>query len=198
MHGRHSTVSKMLDKMPDCLDIAMVYSTDIDGYFIRNKVKYSYQYENDPLWRKIDYGLRQLKSIDFDAVIMLGSDDYIDESYINYVDNNINNVDFIGFTDMYYSKDDSLYYWEGYNGAREGEPIGAGRVYTKEIIERMNYNLFYGCRRRQGVDGYSWKQLNKIEHTKIVTTLKENNLMCCDIKDEEGLTSLADLKLVTL
>lgn len=194
MHGRQKTVSKCLELLPESLDVFMVYSTKEDGNFLSGKVKYSSQHSNEILSRKWQHGIYQLRNIDFDAVIILGSDDYVDDAFIDYIDSRISEYDFIGFLDMYYSKENNLYYWQGYTNHRKGEPIGAGRVYTKSMLDRMNYILYDGSR-QSGLDALAWRVLSTYECKKHISRLKENGLMCCDVKDEKGITPLNKLKL---
>jgi len=88
--------------------------------------------------------------------------------------------------------DGSFYYWGGYQGTRQGEPAGAGKVYTKDFLNRISWNLFNEARDR-GLDGVSWRRCKAINVKVLVTTLKENDLFLCDVKDGEGMTELNSL-----
>ena len=133
-----------------------------------------------------------LEHLDFDAVILLGSDDYIDEKFVQFVQDNIDKYEMIAFKDLYFKENDQLYYWKGYEGTRRGEPAGAGKVYTKKFLERIKWNLFNEARER-GLDGVSWRRCKAINVNVLVTTLKENDLFLCDVKDGEGMTDLKSL-----
>lgn len=198
MHGRHNTVNYCLDKMP-FIDKIMIYSTDEDGEFLKSQdVVASGQYRNDPLSVKWNAGVMSLEDVEFDAVILLGSDDYIDESFVQFVSDNIDGYDMIAFTDLYFEADGSTYYWPGYKGSRRGEPAGAGKVYTKEFLERIKYNLFHEAKNR-GLDGVSWRRCKRAEAKMLITSIKENALFLCDVKDGEGMTdikSIPDLQLI--
>lgn len=185
MQGRQPTVEYCLSKMP-FLDVVMVYSTEEDETFLEGKVKYKYQYSNEVLSEKWNHGIQRLKHIDFDAVIILGSDDYVDEAFVKYVDEKLNTYDFIGFKDFYIEYQSKFWYWSGYNGNRRGEPIGAGRVYTKELLEKIGYNLFIG-QHNKSLDGISWNVIKRIHCQRLITTLRENSLFCCDVKDGGGM-----------
>ena len=193
MHGRHKTVEYCLNKMPFITKV-MIYSTDEDGKFLETQnVQMTGQFKNNPLSFKWNAGVMSLKDLDFDAVILLGSDDYIDEKFVQFVSNNIDKYEMIAFKDLYFEQEGSLYYWSGYSGYREGEPAGAGKVYTKSFLNRINYNLFNEARER-GLDGVSWKRCKTANVNVLVTTLKENDLFLCDIKDGEGMTELKSLE----
>lgn len=192
MHGRHETVQYCINKMP-FIDKVMIYSTDEDGEFLKSQsIKYTGQFDNAPLSFKWNAGVMSLKQLDFDAVILLGSDDYIDEKFVKFVSDNIYKYEMIAFKDLYFKQDSSIYYWSGYSGTRQGEPAGAGKVYTKEFLNRINWNLFNEARNR-GLDGVSWRRCKAINVNVLVTTLKENDLFLCDVKDGQGMTDLKNL-----
>jgi hypothetical protein len=109
-------------------------ATTKTGRFL--KVKISSQWrniENNPLSYKWNMAIRTLQQIDFDAVVLLGSDDYIDEAFLKYVERTIPDFDMIGFKDIYFQHEGGLYYWSGYTNNRRGEPCGAGKVYSRRI-----------------------------------------------------------------
>ena len=197
MHGRHDTVSFCLKQMP-FINKIMIYSTDEDGEFLKGQdVFASAQFKNEPLSFKWNAAIMTLEQLEFDAVILLGSDDYIDEAFLNYVQSNIDGFDLIAFEDIYFSQDGQRYYWSGYEGHRKGEPVGAGKVYSKKFLERIQYNLFNESRNR-GLDGISWRRC-KAANAKIhLTTLKEHGLNLTDVKDGEGMTELKSLNNLQL
>tara|TARA_R110000822_G_scaffold79199_5_gene189573 strand:+ start:596 stop:1219 length:624 start_codon:yes stop_codon:yes gene_type:complete len=193
MHGRHETVKYCLDKMP-FIDVVMIYSTDSDGAFLDSQNVFATgQFKNNPLSFKWNAGVMSLEQIDFDAVILLGSDDYIDEAFVEFVRSKIDDYEMISFKDLYFEEDGLTYYWSGYEGSRKGEPAGAGKVYTKKFLERIKYNLFNEARDR-GLDNVSWNRCKNANVKVLNTTLKENDIFLADVKDGEGMTKLSSLK----
>ena len=190
MHRRQKTVSECIKRMP-VIDKIYIASLDEDIEFLKSQPVMAYaQYQNNPLSFKWNMAIQLLREVDFDAVILLGSDDYIDENFLKYVQNNISKYDMIGFSDIYFQEDGQLYYWRGYENHRKGEPCGAGKVYSREFLEKINFNLFPMSRNRS-LDGMSWN-IVKSNTTKIhITSIKEHGLILVDIKDGEGLTSLS-------
>ena len=134
-----------------------------------------------------------LEELDFDGVILLGSDDYIDESFLEFARNNIDKYDMIGFKDLYFESGKDLYYWSGYTNSRRGEPSGAGKIYSKKFLEKINYNLFPESRER-GLDGISWKRVKGVGANVLVTSIKDKGLFLCDVKDGEGMTRLENIR----
>lgn len=194
MHGRNETVSECINKMP-FLEKVYVASTDEDIEFLKkHNIKYYSQHQNNPLSFKWNAAIKMLEKIDFDAVIILGSDDYVDMPFMNFIDKHIPKYDMIGFVDIYFrSIEKQMFYWPGYKTKRIGEPVGAGRVYTKKFLEKINYNLYPSSKNR-GLDRMAWTVANNNNVNAFVTTLKENNLIVCDIKDGKGMNKLNAFK----
>lgn len=198
MHGRQNTVKYCLNKMP-FIDKIMIYSKDSDGEFLDSTDVFAKaKYKNSPLSFKWNAAMKTLEDVDFDGVILLGSDDYIDKKFLRFAQDNINNYDMIGFKDLYFESNNDMYYWGGYLNRRRGEPSGAGKIYNKSFLERINYNLFNEAREK-GLDGLSWRKVKQSNAKTLITSLKENDLFLCDVKDGKGLTSIdriEGLKLV--
>lgn len=193
MHGRHDTVAECIERMP-FIDKVYIYSTDEDGAFLEGQDIFAMaKYKNNPLSYKWNMAIRTLEQIDFDAVILLGSDDYIDEAFLKYVERTIPDFDMIGFKDIYFQHDGGLYYWSGYTNNRRGEPCGAGKVYSRRFLECIKWNLFDVARDR-GLDKISWQRVQQAKGKVHVTSLKENGLLLVDIKDGEGMTPFNKFK----
>jgi len=172
----------------------MIYSTINDGEFVKTQDIYAHaQYRNNPLSYKWGAAVECLKQLDFDSMILLGSDDYIDKKFYNFVKRNTGKYDLIAFTDAYYEKDGVHYYWSGYDNHREGEPVGAGKIYSKEFLERIKYNL-YPESADVGLDHMAHKVCLKNEATMLITSLKKEKIFMCDVKDGKGMNSLEKLQ----
>ena len=193
MHGRHKTVAECINRMP-FIDKIYIYSTPEDERFLLDQDIFAMaKYRNEPLSYKWNMAIRTLEQLDFDAVILLGSDDYIDEAFLRYVERTIPDFDMIGFKDIYFQNEGALYYWSGYNNNRKGEPCGAGKVYSRKFLECIKWNLFDIARDR-GLDKISWQRVKDAKAKIHITTLKENGLLLVDIKDGEGMTPLNKLR----
>jgi glycosyltransferase involved in cell wall biosynthesis len=192
VYGRHKTVKKCLKQ--NNIETVAIFSTVEDGLMLKGMdVKHTFYHSNQPLSDKWNYGVRMLKDIDFDHVIMLGSDDYFNDSFLEYVKREAPKYDLLAFKDIYFEQGSKRYYWSGYECKRQGEPAGAGKVYSKKFLEEIDYNLFPASR-ENGLDGMSWKVALRNEVNIKVTSLHENGLFLCDVKDGEGLTPLNKIK----
>lgn len=193
MHGRHETVKYCFNKMP-FIDKVVIYSKPNDGKFLEQTNYFAKaQYPNNPLSYKWGAAVMSLEQLDFDGVILLGSDDYIDPNFYEFAKKNIHKYDMIGFTDAYYECDGTTYYWEGYDNHRTGEPVGAGKIYNRKFLERINFDL-YPKAKEVGLDYMAQQVCIKNEAKMLITSLKKEGLFMCDVKDGEGMNSLEKLQ----
>lgn len=188
MHGRHETVLKCINNMPNIRRL-WVYTDESDADLVREHSELSVYYPNSPLSFKWESAILNSSKLEWEGLVVLGSDDYIDQKFIDFVSENIKKYDFIGFKDIYFEQNDRKYYWGGYKNERRGEPIGAGRVYSRSFLERLGFSL-YDKEAVKGLDGIAWDRIRKFGHTKLITTLRENDLYMADVKDGTGMTSL--------
>lgn len=67
----------------------------------------------------------------------------------------IPNCDVSGSSGLYYfdmqPEEKRMIYWPGYNGSRDGEPIGLGRVFSASFLDRCNWHIFEK-RANSGID----------------------------------------------
>lgn len=159
---------------------------------------FEYQYhQNKPLSNKWNYGLSFLKKYDFKYLLVLGSDDIISSNLISRVYNELNskNYEVGGIIDIYFYhlKENIGIYWPGYAKTtnRFGEPLGAGRFYSKKLLEDLNYRLWKdGLNSSLDSNVYS-----KIRNKKMFTTKMLENEYLIDIKGgDEQITSFNSFK----
>lgn len=100
---------------------------------------------NHPLDAKFDIGIEFCKRFAPDMVSLVGSDDFITADYFRWAKTKIRSgFDLVGFLDFYLTdfKLNKIYYWGGYNGKRRGESIGAGRIFSKKILDAVEWKPF--------------------------------------------------------
>lgn len=194
MHGRHNTVKHCLEYMSS-LPVVMIYSDDADGEFLDQfeNVIGKAQVRNKPLSYKWNTAVKCLAQVDFDAVVLLGSDDYVDPAFIEFVEENMNDLDMIGFSDIFFQEGNDFYYWEGYKNHRKGEPVGAGKTYSKRYLESIGYNLFPEFN-DVGLDGISWRVVKRSQAKVKIFSLLEEGLLMVDVKDDGSMNSLSKLQ----
>jgi hypothetical protein len=179
------------------------------------------EYANEPLSKKWGFGLKAASKYDPDGVVTLGSDDLVSKNTIErYIKCIQNNELFLGFYDIYfYSKKHSLIHWDGYgyssinNGmpGRTGETIGAGRFYSKHLLNYIEYNLWGDLSINSGLDFTASRTLEqhgilrtnrkhavqlqidkrKVFFGQIGESLSDSNCFILDVKTNVSLTSLS-------
>lgn len=197
MIGRHETVKLFFVNAK--LPVIMVVSNEEDKLFASHHTQFVIEAPNSPLALKWQAGIDYLKNIDFEYMVILGSDDIMNEETYKFIDNEISDCDFMGFTDFYFYDQikNKTYYWKGYENVRKGEPLGAGRVLTKNCINKLQGNVFYkDMQTMTDIDSYMWKRITSENVTKKIFTLKENNLFIVDIKDNKNLNSIHQISQV--
>ena len=188
MHGRHNAVELALESWrKDGLEPLMVVSDQRDKDFCdRHRVKWTWAM-NNPLSKKWQHGIDYIrKNIECDAVLMLGSDDTI-EGHENYKTWLLQGYEFIGLKDIYIK---NLYtgevkHWKGYTNHRRGETAGAGRCFSKSLLDKLDWTL-WTINKNNGLDGDLMNKLSKIDYkTKV---LDSTQVKITDLKDKDSLT----------
>lgn len=110
---------------------------------------------NKPLGSKWNFGFIKAREYHPDACLFVGSSDWVSDNWIAESTKHLPFADMIGRADCYFldirNKDKidkyRLVYWSGYgdnlfNGIRKNETIGIGRILSRNILEKMNWQPF--------------------------------------------------------
>jgi glycosyltransferase involved in cell wall biosynthesis len=153
------------------------------------------EYGNSPLSHKWNYGSQFLKNINFDNLIIIGSDDILDCKLFNIYKEKIkSDMDLIGIKDLYMYDilKDKMFYWSGYDesSGRLGESIGLARCLSKKIVEELNYNL-WGLELNKGLDKSMMERITKYcdPFSSYIFNSKDNGFSF-DIKSNKNITIL--------
>lgn len=141
---------------------------------------------NSPLSNKMNAASLAAKGSDY--VICMGSDDVIQpilmQQYLLWMGQG---YDFIGSTDYYFYdlKTKKAAYWGGYiNRGRRGETVGAGRIFSKKLMNRCDWKLW-----SDGVDkGLDSTSKLNIKGRIKKFRLKQLGMYAIDIKSDENIT----------
>lgn len=146
-------------------------------------------YKNLPLGKKWNAGLAYCESLDFDVLLALGSDDIISTSclsvYKRYIDEGF---DYLGWQDFYLldTSRKKMKYWSGYQGKRNGESVGAGRMFSRSLLEKLDFKL-WDSHKNKGLDGSCTKKIQSIKHSKRVIRAKNNIVFMVDLKSKTNI-----------
>ncbi|SJN11483.1 hypothetical protein CZ787_06030 [Halomonas citrativorans] len=166
------------------------------------------EYPNQPLSDKWQAGLTYARSFDFDALVILGSDDFICENTLKFYSRKVSNGTlFLGFQDCYlhdFSTQKTIY-WKGYGASNEqqsqphrvGETIGLGRVLRRELLEFMDFDLWKGMGANKSLDGIMKNKITEKTGFLPVKPVHGFNLILGDVNYSLGMLSyrLKDLGL---
>ncbi|GAA3712472.1 hypothetical protein GCM10022421_19750 [Oceanisphaera sediminis] len=128
------------------------------------------EHPNEPLTAKWQAGISALESYDFDALVIMGSDDFISKDVFDiYLEKIKNNSLFFGFQDLYIydTKQKNLIYWYGYGVTgdkksqpqRIGESIGLGRMLHRDLLEYLDFDLWKGFHANKSLDNMMKKRV---------------------------------------
>jgi len=114
--------------------------------------------ENFPLGRKFNRGLYEAMKLDFTHLIQLGSDDIITEDLLEVYDNV--DADYFGIRSSHIMKDGKVKTWTLYEDNDILSPIGAGRVFKKEVLKKvLKERRLWRDDQQKGLDGHSDTQM---------------------------------------
>ncbi|GCE96462.1 TPR domain protein [Arthrospira platensis NIES-46] len=174
------------------------------------------EYQNQPLSDKWEYGINRCRDYNPDAVIIVGSDDLISRSLIEFYDRKLKEgLVFCGITDAYFFdlQTEKMIHWVGYtsevDAVRLGETTGMGRCLSKPLLERLDFSIWRNLNKDRNLDGAMTQKLYQVglelldeEHSVLTRvgdrTLKvghcgfklaDINAMAVDIKFAENLTA---------
>jgi len=147
--------------------------------------------DNRPFGVKLQTGLIFAKRFKFDALLFMGSDDTL-EGLDKYKEA-LKDHDFIACGDCHFKDLETGRegYWPGYTNHRKGEPAGAGRCFSRDLLDSLDWDLWADCP-ESGADGRQYARLNTVPHTKKIFT-KKDGVILTDHKDKDSLTKFNTL-----
>jgi len=176
----------LIDTLEDTIEIQM-FIAGSEGDISKGLVeKYGFKYietPNFPLTLKFDTATQLAKNWGPDGLVFIGSDDIISKSIFELYNELIDNkTEVFGFTDIFFFKGKSLYYWGGYTNHRKGETSGAGRFINKSVMEKLSWSIWGGVKANNGLDSI------------LTNKLKTNNIKVIGRKMKQGVELIMDVK----
>lgn len=155
------------------------------------------EHPNEPfgskLNRRIDYFLDH---DEYTHILLVGSDDFVDEVALKKIIENIPQYDIISWSDLYYLDDvtGEILYSEGYRNSttRAGEPIAPGRCISKKIIRELRGQL-WDSHISKSPDFHSWLKLKRFPKQKMFSC-REIGGIILDVKTPSNLNSFDKVK----
>jgi hypothetical protein len=195
MHGRYDTSLYCLRKNRkagiNCFVYA--YTSEADGLWcVKNKV-HSTQGKNEINY-KAQRSLSVCQFIDCDAVLLMGSDDYINASTLKRLKLLLKDHDYISFGSIVFEQGKTKMLWPGYpqTTARHGEPAGAGKLLRRDLLDALTWQVFTGSN-NSAVDYNAHNNITARAQSPIQVRA-EDGCILVDVKDADSMTPLNKFK----
>ena len=153
-------------------------------------------YENQPLGAKWNAGLRACVKNEPDAVMILGSDNIVNTRLVEEWAYQIRHGhDYLGFLDGYMiqSGSNQMVHWNGYSGFRQGEPLGSGRCYSRQLLDKAGWVLWDSSLAR----GLDWSVTQRLRSMRGITAsawmMNVHGIRHLGIKTPENICSFQSL-----
>ncbi len=148
---------------------------------------------NKPLGLKWNHGIKLFQDTDVTHIMILGSDDFVSDDFIEFSMEFAEDKDFTGCLDMYmYGAHPKRRGWRQLFYFRyPGLLVGPGRVYSRRIIDGMNWKP-WGSNRNSGLDGSIAKSVKMLGgHVKKKSfIMKDEGLFMVDIKTSGNISGI--------
>lgn len=131
---------------------------------------YFLHYPNTKLGEKWNAGFQYARQFKPDAVLFVGSSDWLSDNWVDVSVNQLGNYDMVGtlgchLLDIRYPNKKRLVYWPGYGeGERENEPIGIGRLISARALDKMDWQPF-DSHKDNSMDWQMWQKV--LRHGKV-------------------------------
>jgi hypothetical protein len=204
MYKRHhltnyvfSHYNKLKDEFKDIAELIFVVggSEGETSKKIAEKNNFHYiETPNDPLSKKHNNVLMECKKFNPDAVVLVGSDDVMSKEVIfEYIKGVIQEIEFIGFTDLYFY-DKNLFYFSGYDANVKNMTLGAGRFFSKSLLDKINWNLWGDIPYNKGLDAISYNKIKLLSPSSKILRLVDIDGLILDIKSTQNVTNIDYIK----
>jgi hypothetical protein len=177
VNGRHTlikhTISRLLTRCGVSDVICVGEKTDRE---ICEKSGAKFEvYDNYPLGRKWNRAFEMTKVLNPDAVLFVGSSDWVSDEWCKTLYPHLENSDLVGKLGCHLldiSRNKRLMYWPGYkfglkkrDSSRDNEPIGIGRLLSYEFLKKIDFKPF----NHNQDSSLDWTMYNKASKVHIST-----------------------------
>lgn len=148
---------------------------------------------NAPLFNKWNVAVQLAREWEPDYVLMMGSDDVMSAAMLRrYFAPMRSRFDLIGSLDWFFYDLPSgrAVHWRGYTGDRRGKLCGAGRMLSRSLLDRLEWQPWQAQVDGEGMDGTMMKRLAQVGlYTN--KAIQTNGELAVDIKSEVSITPFA-------
>lgn len=152
------------------------------------------EYPNNPLTQKFNAIFLAAKKYNPDGIVLVGSDNLLSESLIQYYYDNFNadTEGLRGLKDAYFFSvsDQKTLYWKGHGpgGFHDNKSIGAGRFFSKKLLDILEWQPWGNKQEDRALDNWCSQNVrNEKKQMEIRFTMEQSGI-CVDIKTDVNVT----------
>jgi len=144
------------DNFENCVLISVGAFNDYQNV---NYLWNNYNFQNEPLSQKFNFAFERAKTFNTDAVILIGSADLLSKELVDYYQNNYSpEADYVlGLKDLYLYEISTrrTMWWHGFPPAYADQPIGGGRIFSRKLLDKINWRPYANMNINRGLDNNS-------------------------------------------
>lgn len=141
---------------------------------------------NKPLSQKFNALFKESQHYDYDFMVLVGSDDLITPEVFQYYEHSVtkDTRHLLGLKDLYFYSIqlNEAVHFQGYPSPPSPRTIGAGRVFSRWVMERMNFMPWNDEKVNRGLDSSSTVQMKKRGIDEIAVPMSQTGGIAVDLK----------------
>ena len=102
-------------------------------------------HQNKPLGAKWNAGFMAAKELNPDAIVFVGSSDWLCDQWLTIMKPHLDRHQMVGVPGCHFidiKQSIRVVNWKGYTGPRADETIGIGRILSREVLDKINWEPF--------------------------------------------------------
>ena len=100
-------------------------------------------FPNEPLGAKWQFAVSEARKLNPDLLLTCGSDDILNPNYlVNAYKILLSGFDFVGVSQWFMEDKKKNDLWKAWYIETKQFPVGSGRLYTKKLLDKLNWQIF--------------------------------------------------------
>ena len=192
---RHELAKVILNKYRhwDVMRLAVGSEGDSSRQVAESCGWHYFEHPNSPLTHKFSALFQKAKEYNPDAIMLMGSDDLISEKVLAYYRQHFDasRVALMGFKDIYFfhQQTGNAIRHKGFIGTKSPFTIGCGRIFSKPLLDLVDWKLWGDESKERGLDITTSRILERMGIKETQVTMEEAGMMI-DVKTNIGLTDM--------
>jgi hypothetical protein len=191
-------IAQYYAELANVKDIILIAAHTKEDYQDIHPVWHYVEASNANLPLKFTQAFKEAKKHNVGAVMLTGSDDLLSTSWFDYVERNYCSTDnfVLGLKDFYFYhiKSKQAYHWKGFEDVDQGMPIGAGRTFSKHILDQIDWKPWGDMNIKRGLDTNCTRYLKTLGIGQRAVTMADAGCVGVDIKSDLNLNCFEDMQ----